>query len=95
MKTLEAPKDGDTQELIKEMMKREEDELVCRGHIFNALSDRLYYLYTNNTLTKEIWEALEKKYKIEEERTKKFITTQYMEFKFFDGKPLLPQVHEL
>ncbi|XP_022851417.1 uncharacterized protein LOC111373164 [Olea europaea var. sylvestris] len=71
--------DKDTEEIRIEMKKREEDELICRGHILNALSDRLYDLYTNTTLAKEIWYALESKYKAEEEY----------------NIPLLPQVHEL
>ncbi|RVW46570.1 Retrovirus-related Pol polyprotein from transposon TNT 1-94 [Vitis vinifera] len=44
---------------------------------------------------REIWEALENKYKAEEEGTKKFLISQYIDFKFFDEKPLLPQIHEL
>ena len=75
LKKLEATKENDTQEVIKEMKKREEDKLICRGHILNALSDRLYDLYTNTKTTKEIWEALEKKYKGEEEGNKKFLIT--------------------
>ncbi|RVW22265.1 Retrovirus-related Pol polyprotein from transposon TNT 1-94 [Vitis vinifera] len=39
--------------------------------------------------------ALENKYKAEEEGTKKFLISQYIDFKFFDEKPLLPQIHEL
>ncbi|RVW54011.1 Copia protein [Vitis vinifera] len=65
------------------------------GHILNALSDRLYDLYTNTYSAREIWEALENKYKAEEEGTKKFLISQYIDFKFFDEKPLLPQIHEL
>ena len=75
LKALEEPKEDDTQEIVKERKKREEDELICRGHILNALSDILYDLYTNTKTTKEIWEALEKKYKGEEEGNKKFLIT--------------------
>ncbi|KAL6322658.1 hypothetical protein AAG906_015344 [Vitis piasezkii] len=82
---LPEPKENDTPQ----------DELICRGHILNALSDRLYDLYTKTNSTREIWEALENKYKAEEEGTKKFLISQYIDFKFFDEKPLLPQIHEL
>ena len=54
----------------------EEDELICRSHILNALSDRLYVLYTNTHSIREIWEALENKYKVEEESTKKFFISK-------------------
>ncbi|RVX02552.1 Retrovirus-related Pol polyprotein from transposon TNT 1-94 [Vitis vinifera] len=80
---------------VKGTKLRVYNELICRGHILNALSDRLYDLYTNTYSTREIWEALENKYKAEEEGTKKFLISQYIDFKFFDEKPLLPQIHEL
>ena len=63
--------------------KREEDELIRRGHILNVLSYRLYDLYTNTHSVREIWEALENKYKAEEEGTKKFFISQYIDFNFF------------
>uniref|UniRef100_F6H3T4 ABC transporter G family member 40 n=1 Tax=Vitis vinifera TaxID=29760 RepID=F6H3T4_VITVI len=92
---LPEPKENDTPQVVAARKKREEDELICRGHILNALSDRLYDLYTNTNSAREIWEALENKYKAEEEGTKKFLISQYIDFKFFDEKPLLPQIHEL
>ncbi|KAI9173357.1 hypothetical protein LWI28_000207 [Acer negundo] len=61
------PKDDDNTALKEQRKKRQEDELTCRGHILNALSNRLYDLYTDNHSTKEIWNSLEYKYKVEEE----------------------------
>ncbi|GAV76636.1 hypothetical protein CFOL_v3_20109 [Cephalotus follicularis] len=55
--------------VIKEKKKRAEDELLCRGHIPNTLSDRLYDLFTEMKSAREIWTALEFKYKAEEEGT--------------------------
>ncbi|PON67616.1 hypothetical protein TorRG33x02_264050 [Trema orientale] len=65
------PTDGDSEELKAERKKRVEDEFICRGHILNALSDRLYDLYTDTASAKEIWTTLEFKYKAEEGGTKK------------------------
>ncbi|RVW41670.1 Retrovirus-related Pol polyprotein from transposon TNT 1-94 [Vitis vinifera] len=64
---LPKPKENDTPQVVAARKKREEDELICKGHILNALSDRLYDLYTNTNSAREIWEALENKYKAEEE----------------------------
>uniref|UniRef100_A0A2N9GWL4 Uncharacterized protein n=1 Tax=Fagus sylvatica TaxID=28930 RepID=A0A2N9GWL4_FAGSY len=36
------PTPQDTEQLKQQRIKREEDELVCRGHILNTLSDRLF-----------------------------------------------------
>ena len=47
-------KEDDTAEAVVKRKKREEDELICRGHILNNLSDRLYDLYTNTHSVMEI-----------------------------------------
>lgn len=44
---------------------------------------------------KEIRKSLEKKYKVEEEGTEKFLILKYFNFKMHDSVSLLPQVHEL
>ncbi|URD81197.1 hypothetical protein MUK42_02046 [Musa troglodytarum] len=54
--------DNDTNEVKVERKKRNEDEIMCRGHILNALLDRLYDLYTVEPSTKAIWNVLEFKY---------------------------------
>ncbi|KAM6541489.1 hypothetical protein CsatB_005936 [Cannabis sativa] len=95
LEPLPAQSEKDTPEMVEKRRKREEDNLLCRGHILNALSDRLYDLYTNTNSAKEIWNALEAKYKAEEEGTRKFLISQYFEFSFSDAKDLLPQIHEL
>ena len=65
---LPKPKEDDTAEVVAKRKKREEDELICRGHILNALSDRLYdftptlipqwrfgrFLKTNTKLRKKV-----------------------------------------
>ncbi|KAL5579843.1 hypothetical protein UlMin_012285 [Ulmus minor] len=92
---LPEPTDGDTNEVKADRKQREDDELIYREHILNALSNRLYDLYTNTKSAKEIWTALEFKYKAEEEGPKKFLISKYFDFKFLADKPLLPQIHEL
>ena len=39
--------DEDTDEIKVQRKKQEEDELICKGHILNTLSDCLYDLYTS------------------------------------------------
>ncbi|KAK6152571.1 hypothetical protein DH2020_012210 [Rehmannia glutinosa] len=41
-----APKDGESDQVKKQREKRQEDEVMCRGHILNTLSDTLYNLFT-------------------------------------------------
>ena len=86
-------KEDDNETIIALRKKREEDEIVCRGHILNALSERLYDLYTNEISTLKIWNALEFKYKAGEASTKKFLISKYIEYTFNDEIPILSQVH--
>ncbi|KAL5538730.1 hypothetical protein UlMin_045964 [Ulmus minor] len=57
----------DTDELKAGRKKRAEDEVMCRGHILNTLSDRLYDFYNSMETPKKIWTELEYKYKSEKE----------------------------
>ncbi|KAK3020145.1 hypothetical protein RJ639_003253 [Escallonia herrerae] len=61
------PGDNASENEKKEWQRRNDDEVMCHGHILNALSDRLYNFYKSFDLAKEIWKALEYKYKVQEE----------------------------
>ncbi|XP_038687556.1 uncharacterized protein LOC119986939 [Tripterygium wilfordii] len=89
------PSENDTDQIKADRKKREEDELMCRGHILNTLSDRLYDLYTPLKSPKEIWHALESKYKTEKIGTDKFLIMKYFDFKMIDTLSVLDQVHDL
>ena len=65
--------DEDTNEIKAQRKKREEDELICKGHILNTLSDHLYDLYISMKSSKEICNTLEAKYKIGKIGTNKYI----------------------
>jgi len=75
--------------------KRQEDEYICRRHILNTLSDRLYDLYMPSTSLTNVWKVLETKYSTERQGIDKFLIMKYLEFKMLDSIPILDQVHEL
>ncbi|KAK1394158.1 Zinc finger, CCHC-type [Heracleum sosnowskyi] len=56
------PDQAKVDEVRNQRKQREEDELLCRGHILNTLSDRLNDYFQQIKTTKEIWEALQFKY---------------------------------
>ena len=87
--------DEDIDEIKAQRKKWVEDELICRGHILNTLSDHLYDLYTSMKSPKEIWNTLEAKYKTEKIGTNKFIIQKYFDYKMLDNVSVLDQVHEL
>ncbi|XP_024028545.1 uncharacterized protein LOC112093735 [Morus notabilis] len=95
LEPLSEPKEDDFDELKAARKKREDDEVMCRGHILNTLSVRLYDLYNSMESPMEIWNALEYKYKTENECTDKFLILKYFEFVMVDTKFVLDQIHEL
>ena len=68
----------ETENVKEERTKRQEDELLCRGHILNTLSDRLYDLFTSVQSLREIWNALEFKYNTEKQGAYKFLAYNYL-----------------
>ena len=88
------PKDEDTEQVKADRKKREEDELLCRGHILNNLSDRLYDLFTSIKSAKEIWNSLEYKYNTEKQGVDKFLIMKFFEFTMVDNVSIMDQVHE-
>ncbi|KAK1398893.1 hypothetical protein POM88_008756 [Heracleum sosnowskyi] len=89
------PDQAKVDEVRNQRKQMEKDELLCRGHILNTLCDWLYNYFKQMKTTKEIWEALQFKYQVEEEGTNRFLIAKYLNFKMVDTKPLLVQVHEL
>ncbi|KAJ9565836.1 hypothetical protein OSB04_001802 [Centaurea solstitialis] len=80
-------------DLEKQRLLRKEAEALCLGHIKNTLTDRLFDLYSPITDPRELWKALEQKYKTHEEG--KYLVFKYLEFQMVDDKPIMEQVHEL
>ncbi|KAH0636599.1 hypothetical protein KY290_037022 [Solanum tuberosum] len=52
-------------------------------------------LYSNVKTSKELWDALEKKYKTEDAEMKKFIVAKFLDYKMIDSKTVVTQVQEL
>nr|KAJ0210205.1 hypothetical protein LSAT_V11C400170140 [Lactuca sativa] len=82
-------------DLEKQRVMYRESKELCVGHIKNSLSDRLYDLYASVKDPRELWSALELKYKAHEEGTNKYLVSKYLEFQMDDDKPIMEQVHEL
>nr|XP_009798319.1 PREDICTED: uncharacterized protein LOC104244566 [Nicotiana sylvestris] len=68
---------------------------LCKGYILSALEDDLYNVYSALNTSKELWDALEKKYKIEDAFLKKFMVAKFLDYKMIDNKTVGTQVQEL
>ena len=61
----------------------------------NALTDSLCNVYLDNKTAMELWESLDRKYKIEDARAKKFVLGRFLDYKMADSKIVVNLVQEL
>ncbi|XP_075104557.1 uncharacterized protein LOC142178600 [Nicotiana tabacum] len=61
----------------------------------DCLEDGLYNVYSIMKTSRELWNALEKKYNTEDAGLKKFVAAKFLDFKMVDGKSVITQVQEL
>ena len=61
----------------------------------SGLQDDLYNVYSNAKTSKELWDALEQKYKTKDAGMKKFIVAKFLDYKMIDSKTVVTQVQEL
>ena len=70
-------------------------DFLCKNHVMNALTDFLYNVYSDKKTTKELWESLDRKYKTEDARAKKFVVGHFLDYKMANSKIVVSQVQEL
>nr|GEX46897.1 zinc finger, CCHC-type [Tanacetum cinerariifolium] len=89
--------DGDdaTVDQIKKRDKWDNDDYVCRGLILNGMSDSLFDIYQNVESSKELWDSLEAKYLVEDASSKKFLVSNFTNYKMTDSRPVMEQYNEL
>ncbi|GKB68235.1 zinc finger, CCHC-type containing protein [Tanacetum coccineum] len=84
-----------TVEAIRIRAKWENDDYICTGHILNGMSDSLFDVYTNVESAKELWDSLESKYMAEDSSSKKFLVSNFNNYKMVDSRPVMEQYNEL
>ncbi|XP_057508516.1 uncharacterized protein LOC130791392 [Actinidia eriantha] len=89
-----AENETDSQKVIARDHWKNADYL-CKNYILNALEDSLYSVYNDMKSAKELWESLDRKYKIEGAGSKKFIVGRFLDFVMLDTKSVTIQFQEL
>ncbi|GKB77883.1 zinc finger, CCHC-type containing protein, partial [Tanacetum coccineum] len=96
--TTPTPDDGGENPTVEHVRKRakwDNDDYVCRGLILNGMSDSLFDVYQNVEESKELWDTLEAKYMAEDASSKKFLVSNFTNYKMTDSRPVLEQYNEL
>ena len=89
--------DGDVETAVsaRARSKWENDDFICRGHILNGMSDGLFDIYQSQEFAAELWDELEKKYMAEDASSKKFLVSNFNNYKMIDSRPVMEQYNEL
>ncbi|GJS11124.1 zinc finger, CCHC-type containing protein [Tanacetum coccineum] len=86
------------EETLKQTGKRckwDNDDYICRGHILNGMSNALFDVYQNVESAKELWDQLEAKYMAEDTSSKKFLVSNFNNYRMVDLRSMMEQYHEL
>ena len=65
---------------------------LCKNYIMSDLQDDLYNVYRNVKTSKELWDALEKKYKTKDAGMRKFIVEKFLDYKIIESMTVVTQV---
>nr|GEW04382.1 zinc finger, CCHC-type [Tanacetum cinerariifolium] len=87
--------DNPTVEQVRERAKWDNNDYVCRGLIFIGMSESLFDIYQNVETSRELWDTLEAKYMAEDASSKKFLVSNFSNYKMIDSIPVLEQYNEL
>ena len=80
-------KEDETPAEIRKRCKWDNDDYICRGHILNGMSDPLFDIYQNVENAKQLWNDLESKYIAEDVSSKKFLVSDFNNYKMVDSRP--------
>ncbi|GKE35747.1 zinc finger, CCHC-type containing protein, partial [Tanacetum coccineum] len=92
------PEDGGSDPTIEQVRKRakwDNDNYVCRGLILNDMFDYLFHIYKNVESSKELWDSLEAKYIADDASSKKFLVSNFTNYKMTNSRPVMEQYNEL
>nr|GFB57017.1 zinc finger, CCHC-type [Tanacetum cinerariifolium] len=85
-------------EMLEQTRKRckyKNKDYIYRGHILNGMFDSLFDVYQNVGSAKELWDQLESKYMAEDASSKKFLVSNFNNYKMVDSRSVVEQYHEL
>ncbi|GJZ43721.1 zinc finger, CCHC-type containing protein [Tanacetum coccineum] len=84
-----------TMEKIRKRNTWDNDDYVCRGLILNDMSNPLFDIYQNIESSKELWDSLKAKYMAEYASSKKFLVSNFINYKMTYSRPVMEQYNEL
>ncbi|GKC97334.1 zinc finger, CCHC-type containing protein [Tanacetum coccineum] len=95
--TTPIPEDSEnaTVDQIRRRNKWDNDDYVCRGLILKGMSNPLFDIYQSVESSKELWDSMKAKYMVEDASSKKFLISNFINYKMTDSRPVMEQYNEL
>ncbi|XP_076949303.1 uncharacterized protein LOC143621905 [Bidens hawaiensis] len=87
--------ENETDDQTRRRLKWENDDYICRGHILNGMSDALFDVHQNAESAKQLWDSVESKYMAEDTSSKKFLVSNFNNYKMVDSRSVMEQYNEL
>ncbi|PHU00897.1 hypothetical protein BC332_30684 [Capsicum chinense] len=94
-KALEVPEETSEQERFVIVEAWKHSNFFCRNYILSGLQDDLCNMYSGTKTTKELWEALEQKYKTRMQELKSSSLQDFWNIKMINNKFIVSRVQEL
>ncbi|GJR78679.1 hypothetical protein Tco_0149464 [Tanacetum coccineum] len=82
-------------EQVRKRAKRDNDDYVYRGLILNGMPDSLFDIYQNVESSKDLWDSLKAKYMAGYAPSKKFLVSNFTNYKMTDSRLVMEQYNEL
>ncbi|XP_023754504.2 retrovirus-related Pol polyprotein from transposon TNT 1-94 [Lactuca sativa] len=85
-------------EMAEETRKRQKwdnDDYICEGHILNGMSNALFDIHSEALFAKELWDTLELKYITEDASSKKFLVSDFNNYKMENSRSVTRQYNQL
>ena len=87
--------DAQKDKLTKEINTWNELILCVKIIFLMVFCDNLYDYYNMKNSAKDLWDALQKKYDIEEASAKQYAMSRYLRYQIVDDKSVEMQSHEI
>ena len=78
----------------EDLSKWENGNKHVRHAILSTLTNELFDVYCQYKVAKEIWDALTKKYIVEDARTKKYAIRNFLKFQMTENRDVSSQIHD-
>ena len=81
--------------VIDQIARWQDDDYMCKNYILSGMANKYYDQYSAKcNSAKDLWDTLQAIYLAEEASSRKFLVSNYVEFKMVDEKAITEQVQE-